>query len=171
MPGYTCEKSSAKPIIEPWENVLSKSSARFSELKFTLLFYYYENVWIFQIVILTYFVLCLQFRCTCKLSSMWLILSMWFTVMVLYRSQMYVEYYEYPIFIFRDPLSMTFRKPINFSRDIINKRKEFLNNKMLRIRLNWNAFDSPVESKSPSSGLSGLLMLFLFDGECFKAVT
>lgn len=30
---------------------------------------------------------------------------------------------------------------------------------------------SPVESKSPSNGLSGLVMLFLFDGECFKAAT
>ena len=27
-----------------------------------------------------------------------------------------------------------------------------------------------VESKSPSSGLSGLVMLFLFDGECFNAM-
>lgn len=37
--------------------------------------------------------------------------------------------------------------------------------------LERNAFDSPVESKSPSNGLSGLLILFLFDGECFKAAT
>ena len=31
--------------------------------------------------------------------------------------------------------------------------------------------DSPVESKSPSRGLRGLVMLFLFDGECFNAET
>lgn len=28
-----------------------------------------------------------------------------------------------------------------------------------------------MESKSPSRGLSGLVMLFLFDGECFNAET
>lgn len=69
---------------------------------------------------------------------------------------------------------MTFRKPINFSRDIMNKRKELLNNRKLEkksFEYERNAFDSPVESKSPSSGLSGLLILFLFDGECFKAAT
>lgn len=65
---------------------------------------------------------------------------------------------------------MTFRKPINFSRDIMNKRKEFLNDKKL-FKFERNALDSPVESKSPSNGLSGLLILFLFDGECFKAAT
>lgn len=60
---------------------------------------------------------------------------------------------------------------ISLSRDIINKRKELWNNRILENSLNWNMSNSPVESKSPSSGLSGLLILFLFDGECFKAVT
>jgi len=59
---------------------------------------------------------------------------------VIYRYDIlygYVEYYEYPIFhLSRFSLLMTFRKPINFSRDVINKRKELLNNKKLRIRLN-----------------------------------
>ena len=38
-------------------------------------------------------------------------------------------------------------------------------------KYNKNELNIPVESKSPSSGLRGLEILFLFDGECFRAVT